>query len=158
MKVDKKANMHPFELEETTDMVPNAKFINNSANSVTYDAATDTYTIVSKADTSSWGYGVRLADDPPLWVPYGATYRWTAEVWTPVALSVNTDYNNTTGNSDTNWAGNDNDATGTRLASVISIPANTWTRIYRGASNTNNGNTNNLPIRDYSSLGLVTNG
>ena len=158
MKIDKIGNMHPFELEENIGMVSNVKFVNNSANSVTYDATTDTYTIVSKADTSSWGYGVRLADDPPLWVPYGATYRWTAEVWTPIALSINTDYNNTTGSADTNWSGNDNDATGTRLAAGVSIPANTWTRIYRGASNTNNGNTNHLPIRDYSSLGLVTNG
>lgn len=158
MKVDKFGNIHPFELEENISVVSNAKFINNSANSVTYDTATDTYTIVSKADTSSWGYGVRLADDPPLWIPYGATYRWTAEVWTPIALNVNTDYNNTTGNADTNWAGNDNDATGTRLTANVAIPANKWTRIYRGASNTNNGNTNHLPIRDYSSLGLVTNG
>jgi len=139
-------------------MMINAKLVNNSATSVSYDEKTDTYTIVSPVGTSSWGYGVRLADTPALMVPYGATYRWTAEVWTPIALNINTDYNNTAGGTDVNWAGNDNDATGTRLASIIAIPANKWTRIYRGASNTNNGNTNHLPIRDYSSLGLVTNG
>ena len=154
-KIDNKGSIHTYEFTEHLGIEENAKFVNNSATSIAYDAATDTYTIVSPVGTSSWGYGVRLADTPALMVPYGMTYRWTAEVWTPVALTVNTDYNNT---ATTTWAGNDNDATSTRLSSGTAIPANTWTRIYRGASNTHSSNTNHLPIRDYSSLGLVTNG
>lgn len=154
-KIDNKGGIHTYEFTESLGIEENAKFINNSATSIAYDAATDTYTIVSPVGTSAWGYGVRLADTPALMVPYGATYRWTAEVWTPVALTVNTDYNNT---ATTTWAGNDNDATSTRLSSGTAIPANTWTRIYRGASNTHSSNTNHLSIRDYSSLGLVTNG
>lgn len=154
-KIDNHGNIHTYNLSEELSREVDAKFVNNSATSMTYDVATDTYTIISPAGTSSWGYGVRLADTPALEVPYGMTYRWTAEVWTPVALTVQTDYNNT---ATTTWAGNDNDATSTRLASSNAIPANTWTRIYRGASNTNASNTNHLSIRDYSSLGLITNG
>ena len=154
-KVDNKGGIHAYELNEGFGIEENAKFVNNSATSMTYDAATDTYTIVSPVGTSSWGYGIRLADTPALEVPYGMTYRWTAEVWTPVTLTVNTDYNNAATSA---WAGNDNDATSTRLPAGNTIPANTWTRIYRGASNTHTSNTNHLPIRDYSSLGLVTNG
>lgn len=154
-KIDNHGNIHTYNLSEEISREVDAKFVNNSATSVTYDVATDTYTIVSPVGTSSWGYGIRLADTPALEVPYGMTYRWTAEVWTPVALTVQTDYNNT---ATTTWAGNDNDATSTRLASSNAIPANTWTRIYRGSSNTHASNTNHLSIRDYSSLGLVTNG
>ena len=154
-KIGNHGDIHAYELNEGFGLEENAKFVNNSATSMAYDAATDTYTIVSPVGTSSWGYGVRLADTPALEVPYGMTYRWTAEVWTPVALTVNTDYNNAATSA---WAGNDNDATSTRLPAGNTIPANTWTRIYRGASNTHTSNTNHLPIRDYSSLGLVTNG
>lgn len=158
MKIGNKGDIHTYELNETSSQEFNARFINNSATSTTYDAKTDTYTVVSPVGTTSWGYGVRLADSPALIVPYGMEYRWTAEVWTPIALTVNTDYNNTTDSTNTNWSGNDNDATGKRLTSTTAIPANTWTRICRGSSNTHASNTSHLSIRDYSNLGLVTNG
>lgn len=154
-KVDNLGGLHTFELNENSGNEPNAKFVNSSATSVSYDAVTDTYTIISPVGTSSWGYGVRLADTPALWVPYGKAYRWTAEVFVPIALTVNTDYNNT---ASTTWSGNDNDSVSARLAQSNAIPANTWTRITRGSINTNTNNTSQLPIRDYSSLGLVTNG
>lgn len=140
------------------NLLPLGGLTKNGATSVTYDKYTDTYTIVSPVGTTTWGYGVNVNQSLKVIIPYGATYRFSAEVYVPTAHTLKFDYNNTSADSTTlaNWGGNDNDNTGTRLASSFSIPANQWTRIVAGSSNTATGNTAGVGIIDYSLLGLYT--
>lgn len=159
MKVDNLGEVHTFELNEySNNKIASVQVVNNSATSFTFDKVTNTYTITSPAGTSSWGYGLRFADTPAdLIVPYGYSYRWSCDIFTPIAATFISDYNNVP-ISGSAWAGNDNDLTSQRLSYSISIPANTWTTITLGSSNTHTSNTSHISIRDYSSMGMITNG
>lgn len=140
------------------NLLPLGGLKNQGASSVTYDKYTDTYTIVSPVGTTSWGYGVCINQDLKVTIPYGANYRISAEIYVPTAHTLKFDYNNVSADSATlaSWGGNDNDNTSTRLASSFDIPANQWTRIVAGSSNTHASNTAGVGIVEYSLFGLYT--
>ena len=83
------------------------------------------------------------------------SYILTYEVYSPTAAQWYIDYNNN--NLNNSFSGNDNDKD--RLRTGVNVPANTWTLITYGCSNTNETkNPNHLPLYDYSSgLGPVMN-
>lgn len=140
------------------NLLPLGGLKNSGASSVTYDKYTDTYTIVSPVGATTWGYGVCINQDLKVTIPYGADYRISAEVYVPTAHTLKFDYNNVSADSATlaSWGGNDNDNTSTRLASSFSIPANQWTHIVAGSSNTHASNTAGVGIVEYSLFGLYT--
>ena len=154
-KIDNLGGIHTYELKENVSNLLYKKICApDSHSSFTYDEATNTYEITLSSSTSSWGYGLTLTKaDHGLYIPWGMSYRLTMEVYSPKAGTFNIDYNNAADDM-TDMSGNDND-TG-RLYSGIAVPANTWTRITYGASNTNaTKNPHHLPIYDYSHFGMV---
>ena len=67
------------------------------------------------------------------------------EVYVPTAHKIVIDVNNYSCDG-TSWAGNDNDNTNCRTATTFEVPANTWTTISWGSSNTHSSNTNHASI------------
>lgn len=140
-------------------------FNNYSSGTQTYNAATKTYTIVSAVTSSTWGSGVSIASTASagVHVPYGYSYRFSAEVKVPSAHTITIDFNNYAC-SGSSWAGNDNDngsyrtgsASGTTSGNVISIPANTWTKIFFGTKNLHASNIDQVPIYIVDGIGLNT--
>lgn len=129
--------------------------VRNSATSTSFDKSTNTYTIVSPVGTSNWGYGVAIGQTNKVIIPYGDSYRFSFEVFVPTEHRIVVDYNNASNDSSvSSWSGNDND-TG-RLGNSVTVPANTWKKVVFGSSNTHSGNTSQVAIYDYSSVGIYT--
>lgn len=158
VKIDKLGGMHAQTFTEAEgNAMAWAALEVGTASSISYDKAADTYTIVSPVGTSTWGYGPRLAASQQLIVPYGRTWRWSCDVWTPTATTLVVDYDNYAV-SGSSWSGNDNDLTTARLSNTIAIPASTWTRVVFGSQNAHTSNTGKVAIYDVSKPGLKTDG
>ena len=126
---------------------------NWSATSFSYDSSNNTYTITSKYGTDCseiWGSGPCVKY---LSVPYGYTYRVSADVYVTTDHTFQIDVNNGAASGST-WNGNDNDNTTLRKNSSLSVKAKTWTHVYWGSTNTNTNNTNQVAITCYDLLGL----
>lgn len=139
------------------NLLPPDGLVKSGATSLTFDALTNTYTIVSPAGSGTWGHGVNIADSKNILVPYGESYRVSFEVLVPTAHTIKFDYNNISADSSVaSWNGNDNDLAGSRLGSSFSIPANQWTKIVTGSKNAHASNTSQVAIKEYSKIGLYT--
>ena len=148
--IDNLGGVHGFEFEEKQG---NMLAVSPLDGSLTWDSENNYYVITSQPSTSFWGVGPFVGVTPKKIIPWGYSYRLSYEVYSPTAATWYVDYNNNT--IDVTLSGNDND-TG-RIATGISVPANQWTLITLGCSNTNETkNPNHLPLYDYSSgLGPV---
>lgn len=112
------------------------------------------YTIVSPAGSNAtWGCGFAI---PYITVPYGCTYRISMEVYVPTAHNITIDINNTVPSGVTIQGGNDNDNGSLRTGTTFSIPANTWTTIRWGSTNSHTNNTQHVDIAVYDGIGLKT--
>lgn len=130
--------------------------INSGATSVGYNKDTHTYTIVSPVGDSTWGYGLNIGSTNKCIVPWNSTYRFSFEVWVPTQHEIRVDFNNYA-NEGSSWSGNDNDLTSARYNdTVITVPAQTWTKLVFGSKNANTNNTNQVAIYDVSKIGLRT--
>ena len=152
--IDNLGGLHGFEMvEKNGNMLAGSPIVAGSGATVTWDETNGYYIITSPTSTSNWGIGPAVGTTPKKIIPWGYSYRLTYEVYTPTAATWYIDYNNN--DVDVTLSGNDND-TG-RIASSIAVPANQWTVITLGCSNTNETkNPNHLPLYDYSTgLGPV---
>ena len=122
----------------------------NKTSTVTFSAGQ--YTVVSSVASSAWGSQIMLKDDAKIVIPYGCYYRATIDVYIPTTHNVRIDINNRSSNG-TNWGSNDNDTN--RTSTTFTIPAETWTTITWGGSNTHANNTNKEDLYVYDSIGLV---
>lgn len=159
--VDNKGNLFAYELKELHgNELAHGVLAPNHA-TVTY--VNGEYTVAANQVDSSWGQGfvINSSSDNRIWIPWGATYRLTMEVWTPTAGTFVIDYNNyPEDSSSAGLTGNDHDTTSTRLPNSISVPANTWTRLTFGTTNSNTtattGNPNQKRMYDASNFGFNT--
>ena len=126
----------------------------NYASKISFDKDSNQYAISSPVVSSHWGSGLQFNNKAV--IPYGKTYRASVEVYVPVASKIEVDVNNSpvSGNA---WNQNDNDNSLTRVCGSMSIPANTWTKIWWGSSNTDSNNTNKVGIKIYDGIGLSGN-
>ena len=142
--IDNLGGIHGFEFVEKQG---NMLAVSPLAGSLTWDSTHNYYVITSQPNTSSWGIGPSVGITPKKIIPWGYSYRLSYEVYSPVAATWNIDYNNNT--VDGTLSGNDND-TG-RIVTQVVVPANQWTLITLGCSNTNSTkNPDHLPLYDYS--------
>lgn len=112
------------------------------------------HTVTTKStDNATWGSGSSFYGCDAH-IPFGSTYRASVDVWLPVEGTIQADINNYPDTGE-NWNSNDNDNVNDRTPTTIKVPANTWTRISWGSSNTNSKNTNKLPIRVEDGFGLL---
>lgn len=116
--------------------------------------STGKYTVTSPVSSTSWGTGFSIKNNIII-VPYGCIYRFKMDVFVPTAHKIQVDNNNTVPGG-TVWSGNDNDNITKRYYSNLSIPANTWTTVIIGSSNTSEKNTKKEDISIYDGIGLVT--
>lgn len=140
-----------------TSTVYNNPIAKSSLSSIAYDDNYSRYTLVSKYGSgvsSTWGSGPCLNY---LLVPYGYTYRISMDVYVPTAHTFQVDVNNRTADGSTNWSGNDNDLTSSRVVST-GITAGKWSHIYWGSTNAHASNTNKVNLQAYDTLGLKTSG
>ena len=123
-----------------------------SAKSVSYDSATNTYTIVNNTPDPQWGSAVSIVDSDKVLVPFGSQYVASADIYTPVAMDMVVDFNNwpASGNA---WAGNDNDDFANRATYNMSVPANTWTKVSWTAKNTSPNNADKVDLIIVDSIG-----
>ena len=127
-------------------------FNNYNSGTYTYSSTDKKYKIISPSGSNSWGRGVQLKS---VYLPYGMWYKISMEVYVPTQHNLQVDVNNyAVGVS--SWAGNDNDAVGSRSYSIGTVPANTWKEISWKACNKNTKNTSQVDIGVYDGLGLVT--
>lgn len=148
--IDNLQNIHAFELKEQSG---NLFAGSPMTGTMTWDATNNYYTITSNPSTSTWGIGPAVGTSPKKIIPWGMSYILTYEVYSPTAAQWYIDYNNN--DPTTSLSGNDND--NGRLRTGVNVPANTWTLITYGCSNTNETkNPDHLPLYDYSTgLGPV---
>lgn len=124
----------------------------NSAKAISYDLATNTYTIVNNTPDPQWGSAVSIGMDNKVLVPFGSQYVASADIYTPVAMDMVVDFNNgpVSGNA---WAGNDNDDGAYRATYNMSVPANTWTRVSWTTKNTSPNNADKVDLIIVDSIG-----
>lgn len=124
----------------------------NSAKSVSYDSATNTYTIVNNTPDPQWGSAVSIVDSDKVLVPFGGQYVASADIYTPVAMDMVVDFNNwpVSGNA---WVSNDNDDVANRATYNMSVPANTWTKVSWTAKNTSPNNADKVDLIIVDSIG-----
>lgn len=128
----------------------------------TYSASDDTYTVTGVPAGDIWGTGLEL---PKIIVPYGESYRFSAEFFCTTSIRIINDFN-----SDRDGAvNNDNDNTSKRVASTNAsgsiqanvgywtIPANTWTKIWWGSTNDASSNSGKLDIKVFDNFGISRN-
>ena len=109
------------------NMLPAGGLISYYSSTVTYDAITDTYTVVNPASTdASWGSGVALPN-ACIEIPWRQTVCVSMEVYTPTAGTIVVDINNT---GDGVVAGNDNDNRDKATFHNMDVPANEWTTVW----------------------------
>lgn len=121
------------------------------ANSLTFDAATNTYTCIAKASTSM--YDATIGGSPQVIIPWGYPFRVSVEVYVPKSVTFSIDQNDYA--TDGSTSGNDN--TAKRTLTYFNIPEKVWTKVFWGAENSyesKNPNHSNLYIRD--SFGITT--
>lgn len=111
------------------------------------------YTITSSVTSSTWGAGFYIGENKIL-VPYGCMYRVMLEVYVPTAHGIQVDINNSVPSGVTIQGGNDND--NGRTGTYFDIPANTWTTITWGSTNSHTNNTQHVDIAVYDGIGLKT--
>lgn len=147
MNIDDMNVLHSFELaEQSGNMFAGSPM----TGTVTWDDTNNYYTITSNPSTSNWGIGPAVGTLPKKIIPWGMSYILTYEVYSPTAAQWYIDYNNN--DPTVSLSGNDND--NGRLRTGVNVPANTWTLITYGCSNTNETkNPDHLPLYD-SSTGL----
>jgi len=127
----------------------------SGASALSFNSATQTYTITSPVGDSTWGYGVNIGTNPKCIVPYNSFYRFSFEVWVPSTHEICVDYNNYANTGDS-WNGNDNDLTSARISNIVSIPGGIWTKCVFGSQNAHASNVNQIPIYEVSKIGLRT--
>lgn len=125
----------------------------NRATSCVYDDSSKTYTIVSPANKKSNYYDLTIPASSNIKIPYGKGAIISFEVYSPKAVDIWMDVNNTV-ESGTAWNGNDNDIN--RKNSSSSIPQNTWTRYWNYCENNSSKNTNKLDIIINNSFGITS--
>ena len=125
----------------------------NRATSCVYDDSSKTYTIVSPANKTSNYYDLTIPASSNIKIPYGKGAIISFEVYSPKAVDIWMDVNNTV-ESGTAWNGNDNDIN--RKNSSSSIPQNTWTRYWNYCENNSSKNTNKVDIIINNSFGITS--
>ena len=125
----------------------------NQATSCVYDDSSKTYTIVSPANKKSNYYDLIIPVSANIKIPYGKGAIISFEVYSPKAVDIWMDVNNTV-ESGTAWNGNDNDIN--RKNSSSSIPQNTWTRYWNYCENNSSKNTNKVDIIINNSFGITS--
>lgn len=123
---------------------------NGGYNSGSFTKSGTTFNITSQVVSTSWGSGISIPQGP-ITVPYGYTYRVIFDAYMTATHNITIDINNHCGSV----SGNDHDTS--RTGTIFSIPANTWTTVTWGASNTNTSqNPDQLDIVVYDGIGLNT--
>ena len=125
----------------------------NLATSCVYDDSSKTYTIVSPANKKNNYYDLTIPASSNIKIPYGKGAIISFEVYSPKAVDIWMDVNNTV-ESGTAWNGNDNDIN--RKNSSSSIPQNTWTKYWSYCENNSSKNTNKVDIIIYNSFGITS--
>ena len=125
----------------------------NLATSCVYDDSSKTYTIISPANKKNNYYDLRIPASSNIKIPYGKGAIISFEVYSPKAVDIWMDVNNTV-ESGTAWNGNDNDIN--RKNSSSSIPQNTWTRYWNYCENNSSKNTNKVDIIINNSFGITS--
>ena len=130
----------------------------------TYSASDDTYTVTGVPAGDIWGTGLEL---PQIVVPYGESYRFSAEFFCTTSIRIINDFNN--GITGVSVSINDNDNTSKRVVSTNAsgslqanlgywtIPANTWTKIWWGSNNDASSNSGKLDITVSDNFGISRN-
>ena len=128
----------------------------------TYSASDDTYTVTGVPGGDIWGTGLEL---PNIVVPYGESYRFSAEFFCTTSIRIINDFNSLKDGEVTN----DNDNMSKRVVSTNAsgsiqanlgywtIPANTWTKIWWGSTNDSSNNPNKLDIKIFDNFGISRN-
>ena len=129
--------------------------------SISYDSASDTYTIVTKEGLGDWGSEVALITGKII-VLFGLTCKMSFEIYVPTEHKLMVDVNNTP-TSGPAWSGNDNDNTSSRVPSSdvhsgipITIPANKWTTVEYSFVNNSSDNTYQVALSTWDYYGLDT--
>lgn len=125
----------------------------NQATSCVYDDSSKTYTIISPANKKNNYYDLTIPASSNIKIPYGKGAIISFEVYSPKAVDIWMDVNNTV-ESGTAWNGNDNDIN--RKNSSSSIPQNTWTRYWNYCENNSSKNTNKVDIIINNSFGITS--
>ena len=129
----------------------------NASTISTYDSSFNGYTVGSAVSTGSWGSGFNIPNNDMV-VPYGSSYTVSMDVYVPSKHSLTIDFNNAV-SSGSAWSGNDNDNNGTRWTkNITNIPANTWTHVSFGSTNSHASNTSHIGIKPGDYVGLITSG
>lgn len=138
------------------NMLPAGKLTSFYSSTVTYDAGSDTYTIVNPATANaSWGSGVALPDKV-IEVPWGQTACISMQVYTPTAGEMAVDINNS---GDGVAHGNDNDNRNKSVLHNSNVPANEWTTFWFTYENSSvSGNPKKASLWDaHTGIGLKLN-
>lgn len=125
----------------------------NQATSCVYDDSSKTYTIVSPANKKSNYYDLIIPVSANIKIPYGKGAIISFEVYSPKAVDIWMDVNNTV-ESGVAWDGNDNDVN--RKNSSSSIPQNTWTRYWNYCENNSSRNTDKVDLIINNSFGITS--
>ena len=124
----------------------------NQATSCVYDDSSKTYTIVSPANKKSNYYDLIIPVSANIKIPYGKGAIISFEVYSPKAVDIWMDVNNTV-ESGVAWNGNDNDVN--RKNSSSSIPQNTWTRYWNYCENNSSRNTDKVDLIINNCFGIT---
>ena len=125
----------------------------NQATSCVYDDSSKTYTIVSPANKKSNYYDLIIPVSANIKIPYGKGAIISFEVYSPKAVDIWMDVNNTV-ESGVAWNGNDNDEN--RKNSSSSIPQNTWTRYWNYCENNSSRNTDKVDLIINNCFGITS--
>lgn len=125
----------------------------NQATSCVYDDSSKTYTIVSPANKKSNYYDLIIPVSANIKIPYGKGAIISFEVYSPKAVDIWMDVNNTV-ESGVAWNGNDNDVN--RKNSSSSIPQNTWTRYWNYCENNSSRNTDKVDLIINNCFGITS--
>lgn len=123
----------------------------NKATSCVYDDSSKTYTIVSPANKKSNYYDLIIPVSANIKIPYGKGAIISFEVYSPKAVDIWMDVNNTVANGSV-WNGNDTN----RKNSNSSIPQNTWTRYWNYCENNSSKNTDKVDLIINNSFGITS--
>lgn len=116
--------------------------------------ADDAATIVTQTGARYSGFQLIQNAKSPHIFPYGMRYVFEFDVYIPKTTILYVDQSNAPV-SGSAWNGNDND--NDRLTNwEHSIPANTWTHVLVGGSNTNTLNIDQIPLFSYDVCGIDT--
>lgn len=129
---------------------------NANSTSISYDSASDTYTIVTKTGIGDWGSCVALITGKII-VLFGLTCKMSFEIYVPTEHKLLVDVNNSP-TSGPAWNGNDNDNTSSRVhpGIPITIPANKWTTVEYSFVNNSSDNTYQVALSTWDYYGLDT--